>query len=89
MAASTLRRRDAKDGSRALVLDDDGVRVFDVKTAKQTIHLTHSKVEEETIDVVDAPLFDKEGHPCVKVGKHTFVVTKSGVVSARATKKKR
>jgi hypothetical protein len=76
----------AKDGSLALVLDDDGVRVFDVKTAKQTISLTHAKIEEETIDVVDEPLFDKDGRPCVKVGKHTFVVTEDGVVSAKAAK---
>lgn len=82
----------AKDGSLALVLDDDGVRVFDVKTGQQTISIAHAKIEEETIDVVDEPLFDKDGRPCVKVGKHTFVVTKDGVVSAKkakAAKKKR
>ncbi len=71
----------AKDGSLALVHDESGVRVFDVTSRKLTIQLSNEKIEEETIDIVDAPLFDAENRPCVKVGKHTFRVEPSGVVA--------
>lgn len=79
----------AKDGSQAIVRDDDGVRVFDTASGAQVLHLTHAKIEEETIDVVDRPLFDDRGRPCVEVGRHTFVVTKDGVTPAKTSKASR
>ena len=69
----------AKDGSQALVLDDFGVRVFDLKSRKRLIALSNAAIEEETIDEVAGISFDSRNRPCVKVGRHTYDVKAEGV----------
>jgi hypothetical protein len=76
----------AKDGSQALVVDESGVRVFDLETGACNVKLSAAKVEEETIDPIDKPLFDAEHRPCVKVGRHKFLVEKKGVVAVQSKK---
>jgi hypothetical protein len=79
----------AKDGSSALVVDEKGVRVFHLETGKVTIQLTRAKVEEETIDIVDEALFDAENRPCVKVGRHAYLVEPTGVVARPSPRRPR
>lgn len=58
----------SRDGQRALLLEENSVRLLDVAAGKRLFAHEHAAVEEETIDPPDDVFFGADGEPYVEHG---------------------